>query len=334
VKSVVDEIRRAIAKAKQVMVITHVGPDGDALGSLTAVTQALQRLHKEVIPVCESDVANRFYFLPTIDQIVKKPAAAARFDLIIAVDCADASRMGEQFGNLPQPRPVLINIDHHVTNSLFGDLNWVEECPSTAEMLYQLFLELGWEIDAGVALSLLTGVVTDTLGFRTPNVTPNTMRIASELMEAGADLPLVTMQTLNLKPLSTLRLWQIGLNQMRLEEGLMWTSITNRERESIGYRNDSSSGLVNLLADVDRVAVGVVLMEMDDGSIRVGFRSRPPYDVAELAQSLGGGGHPQAAGCTMDGPLAKAEAEIVERCKQLILQQAPAQTLRLDGKYA
>ena len=183
---------------------------------------------------------------------------------------------------------------------------------------------MGWEINADVAMSLLTGVVTDTLGFRTPNVTPNTLKVASVLMEAGADLPLITMQTLNLKPLSTLRLWQIGLNQMQIEDGLMWTTITNRDRAMIGYRNDSSSGLVNLLADVNRVAIGVVLMEMEDGYIRVGFRSRPPYDVAQLAQSLGGGGHPQAAGCTMEGPLAKAEAQIVEMCKQAIAQQTPA----------
>jgi phosphoesterase RecJ-like protein len=320
----VAEFRQTIERVQHILVVTHVGPDGDALGSLTAVGIALSRLGKNVTLACESDMPNRFGYLAYIDRVAKRPDPRVRYDVLIAVDCGDEQRMGEVYTMLPQPKPFIINIDHHITNTHFGDLNWVADCPSTAEMIYNLFNDMGWEIDTAVAMSLLTGVVTDTLGFRTPNVTPATLRIASALMEAGADLPLITMQTLNLKPLSTLRLWQIGLNQMQIEDGLMWTTITNRDREMIGYRNDSSSGLVNLLADVNRVAIGAVLMEMEDGSIRVGFRSRPPYDVAQLAQSLGGGGHPQAAGCTMNGPLAKAEAQIVELCKQAIAQQSSA----------
>ncbi len=322
--SFVAEFRQAVEAAQHILVVTHVGPDGDALGSLTAVGQALAHVGKDVTLACDSDMPNRFDYLTFIDRVVKRPDARVSYDLLIALDCGDEQRMGDVFNNLPSPKPRLVNIDHHITNTYFGDLNWIADCPSTAEMVYHLFNDLGWPIDKHVAMSLLTGVVTDTLGFRTPNVTPTTLRVASALMEAGADLPLITMQTLNLKPLSTLRLWQIGLNQMQIEDGLMWTTITNRDREMIGYRNDSSSGLVNLLADVNRVAIGVVLMEMEDGTIRVGFRSRPPYDVARLAQSLGGGGHPQAAGCTMDGPLAKAEAQIIELCKSAIAQQSPA----------
>lgn len=104
----------------------------------------------------------------------------------------------------------------------------------------------------------------------------------------------------------------------------MWSAISREERARAGHRGDSSSGLVNFLADVDRAAVGVVLMEMDDGEIRVGFRCQPPYDVSGLATELGGGGHPQAAGCTLEGPLAKAEVMLVDRCKELIAQQTLA----------
>ncbi|MBK8987440.1 MAG: bifunctional oligoribonuclease/PAP phosphatase NrnA [Chloroflexi bacterium] len=322
--SFVAEFREIIERVQHILVVTHVGPDGDALGSLTAVGIALSRLGKNVTLACESDMPARFDYISYIDRVVTRPDARVRYDALIALDCGDEQRMGEVFTTLPTPKPFVINIDHHITNTYFGDLNWVADCPSTAEMVYQLFDEMGWEIDANVAMSLLTGIVTDTLGFRTPNVTPMTLRAASALMEAGADLPLITMQTLNLKPLSTLRLWQIGLNQMQIADGLMWTTISNRDREMIGYRNDSSSGLVNLLADVNRVAIGVVLMEVEDGSIRVGLRSRPPYDVAQVAQSLGGGGHPQAAGCTMAGPLAEAEARIVELCKQAIAMQSSA----------
>jgi len=319
-----------MAQASHIMVITHVGPDGDALGSLTATGQVLQAAGKTVTLVVDSAIPPRFSFLPLIDTVRDRVEANAVFDLLIAVDCGDELRMGKPFANLAH-KPTIINIDHHVTNSLFGDINWVDaKATSTAEMLYVLFTEMQITMTADIATSLLTGLVTDTLGFRTPNVTAQTLKIAGELVAAGADLPLITLQTLNLQPLSTARLWQVGLNEMKLEEGLMWTTISREERARAGHRGDSSGGLVNFLADVDRAAIGMVLLEMDDGSVRVGFRCRPPFDVSELAMRLGGGGHPQAAGCTLEGPLAKAEAMVVEQCKTLILEQTPPGS---NGRY-
>jgi phosphoesterase RecJ-like protein len=318
----IQAIQQALEAARRILIITHVGPDGDALGSLTAMGMALAQRRKQFTLVCNDDVPSRFNYLPMIHQVRKRPNASMVYDLVIALDCGDELRMGRAYSMLPEPRPLIVNIDHHVTNTAFGAINLIDiEATSTAEILYKLFPELNIPLTTDIALSLLTGLVTDTLGFRTTGVTASTLRAASALIDAGADLSLVTRQTLNLKPLSTLRLWQIGLNKMRLEDGLMWVSITNEERTAIGYMNDSSGGLVNLLADVDRVAIGVVLMEMDDGSVRVGFRCHPPYSVSELALSLGGGGHPLASGCTLEGPLAKAEALVVESCKQAIYQQ-------------
>jgi phosphoesterase RecJ-like protein len=170
-------------------------------------------------------------------------------------------------------------------------------------------------------MSLLTGLVTDTLGFRTNSVTAQTMKIAGELMEAGANLDLVMTQTMTVKPLSTIQLWKIGLNKMKIDGGLIWTSISNEERETVGYPSSSTAGLVNLMADIEQAAVGVVLIEADDGTIRVGFRCRPPYNVSEVALNLGGGGHDLAAGCTLPGPLAKAEAMVVALTKESIHQQ-------------
>jgi phosphoesterase RecJ-like protein len=170
-------------------------------------------------------------------------------------------------------------------------------------------------------LSLLTGLVTDTLGFRTHNVTAQTMKIGGDLMDAGADLNLVMTQTMTVKPLSTIQLWRVGLNKMKIDDGLFWTSISNEEREAVGYMNSSTAGLVNLIADIEQAAVGVVLIEADDGTVRVGFRCRPPYNVAEVALNLGGGGHALAAGCTLPGPLAKAEAMVVAMTRDSIRQQ-------------
>ncbi|MCA9946591.1 MAG: hypothetical protein KC449_24085, partial [Anaerolineales bacterium] len=145
--------------------------------------------------------------------------------------------------------------------------------------------------------------------------------IASELVEAGADLPLITMQGLSRKPFSTAQLWQIGLNNMRLEDGLIWTTIDNAQREAIGYNNTSTGGLVNFLGNVNQAAISAVLLEMGDGTVRVGFRCNPPYSVSELALNLGGGGHPLASGCSLEGPLPKAEALVVAMGKETIRQQ-------------
>ena len=320
--STAKAIRRVIQDANRILVVTHVSPDGDALGSLTAVGSALTRQKKQFVLACDDALPRRFEFLPLSAEIQRAPNMAVPYDLLIALDCGDKQRMGQVFANLPEPRPFIINIDHHITNTRFGDLNLVEEtATSTAEILYRLFCELDLSLTPDLALSLLTGLATDTLGFRTNSVSAQTMKIAGELMSAGADLGLVMTQTMTVKPLSTLHLWQVGLNKMKMDGGLIWTSISHEEQEAIGYVSSSTSGLVNLIADVEEAAVGAVLLEMDDGTVRVGFRCRPPYNVSEVAVNLGGGGHALAAGCTLTGPLPKVEAMVVAMVKESIHQQ-------------
>lgn len=316
-----DAIKQAINEAQAILVLTHVDPDGDAIGSLTTVGNALARMGKQVTMACDDNVPGRFRFLPLTDKVQKGTSPDAVFDLAIALDCGDESRMGRTFADLKQ-KPFLINIDHHVTNTKFGQINLVDgEATSTAEMLYELLVAIGVDITADIALSLLTGVVTDTLGFRIVGVTPRTMEITSALMAAGADLSLVTMLALNLKPFSTIRLWQLGLNQLKLDGGLAWSSLTYKAQQEINFNSPSSAGLVNILANIEEAVMSAVLLEQQDGTVRVGFRCRPPYSVSEVALNLGGGGHPLAAGCTLDGPLAKAEALVVGMCKEAIAQQ-------------
>lgn len=321
-QSAVAAIEQALKRANHILVITHINPDGDAIGSLTATGLALQQLGKQVTLVCDDKVPERFRFLPLSNQVQWAPDPDVSYDLIITVDCGDELRMGRAYADLPEPKPELINVDHHITNTGFGTINLVDpQAASTTQILCELFTDLGLTLTADIALSLLTGLVTDTLGFRTVGVTARTLAIAGALMEAGADLSLVTMQALNLKPLGTLLLWRVGLNNMKLEDGLIWTSISYQEQKAIEYVSSGTTGLVNLLADVEQAAISAVLMEMSDGTVRVGFRCRPPYSVAELALNLGGGGHPLAAGCTLPGPLAKVEELVVQLSKEEIRQQ-------------
>lgn len=316
-------ILTAVQQANNILVITHIGPDGDAIGSITAVGVALRQMGKHATLLCDDPIPERFSYLPLADHIQPpNENRTTRYDLLIAVDCGDETRMGQSFATLPYTIPTVVNIDHHVTNTYFGDIQHVvPEAVSATEILYDLFRHFGLTITTDLAMCLLTGVVTDTLGFRTVGVTAKTLRIASELVDAGADLPLINMQGLSLQPYSTAQLWQIGLNNMRLEEGLIWTKINNAQREAIGYHNTSTGGLVNFLGNVNQAAISAVLLEMDDGTVRVGFRCNPPYSVSELALNLGGGGHPLAAGCSLEGTLDKVEQLVVAMSKETIRQQ-------------
>lgn len=322
----VKQIQTLLSEANNVLVITHIGPDGDAIGSLTAVGIALRQLGCAGTLVCDDGSPARFGFLPLVDAIQKFTDASVRYDLVIALDCGDMSRMGRAFSELPEPHPPIVNIDHHVTNTRFGEVNVVDsKCNSTTEILYYLLPGLGVQISTDLATSLLTGIVTDTLGFRTVGVTSATFEAASALMEAGADLNLITAHALLIKPLSILHLWQRGLDNMKLEDaGLLWTSITHEERRAIGHVGTGSGGLVNMLANVDEAAMSAVLLE-DEDRVYVGFRCRPPFNVAELALNLGGGGHPLAAGCTLEGSLDEAQSLVVNMAREAIQRQRELQ---------
>lgn len=319
-------IHFAIEKANHILVIAHVDPDGDAIGSLTAVGQALLQLGKRVTLACDDAVPERFHYLPMATEVRREPNANLHYDLVIAVDCGDASRMGWAFECLPDPKPSIVNIDHHITNTRFGTFNVIDpDASSTAEILHTFLQEQGVALTTGIAESLLTGIVTDTMGFRTSNVTPATLRAAADLIEAGADITAISVRALHQRSLATARMWGIGLSRMVFEDGLLYTSIPRDEMRLAGIEGSpSSSGLVNFLADVDTAVMGVVLGEMSDGTIRVGMRSVPPYDVAEVAAQFGGGGHTLAAGCTLDGPLDEAERRIVAACREAIARQRPA----------
>ena len=324
--SAVEAIVEALERSTQVLVIAHIAPDGDAASSLLAMGLVLQRLGKSFTLACDDAIPARFKYLSLYERAQRGAGKKLAYDLVVAVDCGDVERMGKSFAALPDPKPPIINIDHHVSNTQFGRVNLVDpEANSTTEVLFHLFDAMGIELTQELAVSLLTGLVTDTLSFSTAGVKARTLKTAGTLVEAGADLFTVTSESLDLKELSTLLIWEKGLSNMQLDDGLLWTSISNQERESTGHGGTSSFGLGNMMASVYQAAMSAVLLEMADGRVSVGFRCRPPYSVSELAESLGGGGHHLAAGCTLGGPLESAAALVVARGKESIGLQRESQ---------
>ncbi|MEM9773878.1 MAG: DHH family phosphoesterase [Chloroflexota bacterium] len=324
----VEKIKQAIEQASNVLVTTHIGPDGDALGSLTAVGQMLEAMGKNFDLACDDGILRKFDYLPLAKTVRRRVDTRKIYDLLIAVDCGDEHRMGYVYSKLTC-EPVIINIDHHISNNNFGHINLVvADTTSTAEILAKLIPMVGVPLDQGIATSLLTGMVTDTLGFRVTGVGAETLKAAGDLIAAGANLADITLRALVLQDISTVKMWSLGLNKMYVEDGVAWSAVSVKDQQSISDDPVSTHGLGNLISDIHGVAMSAVFTEKEDGEIKVGFRSRPPWDVATLATELGGGGHRFASGCSQYGELEDVVANVVAKAKAAITEQRKA----LKGK--
>jgi len=318
---------RFIRDARRVMVITHVAPDGDAIGSLLGLGRALRWLGKEYTLACADPVPRRFTYLPGSEAIATGPES--EYDLVISLDCGDLERLGAAYDESLIGLPI-INVDHHVTNTHFGTVNWVDtRVASAAEMVLELVESLDVPLDSDMALCLLNGIVTDTLGFRIPNTPLRTMQAVLKLMEAGAQLPEITAHVFNQRPFSDICLWAKALNGVQLDGRIIWSQITQAMRHECALFEKGDAGLVNFLGTTAEADVAIVFIEEDDGRIKVEMRSVPSVDVSAVARDLGGGGHPQAAGCTLDGAPNEVREKVLMAVKET-LSKSEAQSSKFE----
>lgn len=312
--STLIEAAALLRGAPRVLAISHIAPDGDAIGSLLGFGWILQRAGiggQALVLACADPVPDQYQWLPGADTIVAAPRELP-WDVVVGLDASDPQRLGAPFRSAARGNTPVVVLDHHVTNLGFGTLNCVDTAAvATSQMVVGLADELGVALDRNVATCLLTGIVTDTLGFRTNNVTPAVMAVAMRLMQAGASLSEVTERTLNHKPLATLRLWGLALADVRLQDRVAWARTTQAMRDQVAAPRIGDGGLVSQLINAPEAVVAAVFSETPEGRVEIGFRSKAGHDVSKVALSLGGGGHPQASGCTIDGPIEAAEARVV-----------------------
>ncbi len=301
-----------ISSANRALLICHVSPDGDAIGSLLGLGLALRRRHQDVVMACADPVPESQNYLPHADEIIQFPSGT--FDLVVSLDCSDLERLGAAYDPQLLAGIPIVNIDHHQTNIQFGQLNWVEPTAvATAQMLVRLVAALDVQLDVEIATCLLNGIVTDTRGFRTANTSPEVMQTVSELMNAGASLPELADRIFNHRPLGTIRLWSLVLPHVHLDRRVLWGEITQDMRREANYAGNGDAGLVNFMSTADEADIAVVFDELSDGRVNVSIRAMPGYDVSRVALELGGGGHAQAAGCTLPGPIEQARGDVLER---------------------
>ena len=310
----IDEARQRIEKASNILVTSHVRPDGDAIGSVIAMGLALQDKGKRVHMVLDDGAPSRFRFLQGYDQIVKQ--VNEEVDLVIALDCGEARRIGG-VNNLINH--IDINIDHHASNPHFGEINLVDEkSPAVTEMLGRLLPAFGLEITLPVAQALLTGIITDTLGFKTSNMQPNTLRLAADLFEMGADLPALYDQALSRKSYKAVSYWGAGLSQLMREGRIIWATLSLADRKSVGYRGRDDADLISLLASVSDNDVAIIFVQQDEQVVKVSWRASNGFNVAQIAQHFGGGGHAAAAGATISGDLDEVRQAVLKATKEFL----------------
>jgi len=290
---------------------------------MTGLGCALRKMGLEPTMACSDPIPPRFNYIPSAKSIVQE--VNTPFDLVISLDCSDLERLGH-FPQTPDFDDVpLLNVDHHLTNLKFGVVNLVDHhASSTAEVVLRLLEYMAIPLDAELATCLLTGIVCDTRGFSTNNVTTQVVEAALRLMQAGASLPRIAHHNLNRRPTSAILLWKAALAQLQIEDRVIWTGIPQAMRYAAGSPDSSDAGLASFLVSAADADAAVVFVERDDSRIEVGLRAVPGFDVAQVALQFGGGGHALAAGCNVPGPLEQAQANVLAALRVSLSRQRRA----------
>jgi phosphoesterase RecJ-like protein len=310
-----------LRRAQRILAITHLSPDGDAIGSLLAFGRAMHGLGKVVTMACQDTPQARFDYLSGVRDIRQSPNGS--YDLLVSIDCSDVQRLGSVFVPGQHAHLPLIVFDHHITNTMFGRVNVVEpQISSSAEIILRLLRRMDVHISGDIAAALLTGIITDTLAFRTSSTTPDTLAAAMDLMRAGASLTEITRKALVLRSYESLKFLAAGIVASQLEQGIVYATITRKMRRELGVKEErGDAGLVGTLITAMEANIAVVFVENPDGSVEVGLRAAPGFDVSQVAFEFGGGGHPAASGCTLPGPMRDAVNRVLGRLRRVIREK-------------
>ena len=315
--STLDNILEEINKAESIVILTHENPDGDAIGTGLALYNSLKQMGKKpdiIIP----EYPRIFGFLPGSDEI-KKESNIEKYDLAISVDCATI-KMLNGFASYFENAKVKISIDHHSTNTMFGDLNYVSpDAPACAQILLVVLEYFKVEITKDIGTCIVTGIITDTGGFKYSGVTSETFEFVAWLLNKGINISRIYRKVLQTKTRANFELNKIATNRLEFfEDGkVAFTYITKEDEGKVGAESGDHEGIVETGRDVEGVEVSIFLRETDKGC-KVSMRSNEYVNVSDVCLLLGGGGHAHAAGATMQCTIEQAKEKILRQIKTVI----------------
>ncbi|MFL6531217.1 MAG: DHH family phosphoesterase [Chthoniobacterales bacterium] len=308
------EIAVALRGAQRIAVLSHVRPDGDALGSQLALGISLRQLGKEVTLWNEDGMLEKYSFMPCSELLVRPPAAAEEFDLGVALDTAVQNRLGTAGQAVRAAR--WINIDHHPTNPRYGDLNYIDPTsPATGQILFEFLSSEKLPMNPEIAENLFVAISTDTGSFQYPNTTARTFEIIAELVKCGVNVGRVSQLLYESYPRRRVELLRELLGTMRFDGGgkVASFSLSLETTRQLRVLPEDNEGLIDHLRAIEGVVVAVFFEELLDGKVRVSMRSKSEAaDVAAICQKFGGGGHKLAAGARVRGSLGEVEQRVMK----------------------
>lgn len=315
--NIIREISKAINNGRNIYISSHMNPDGDSIGSLMALGLAIEQLGKKIYFLKSDTIPNTFKFLPHIDRIKdhKDIDIDSDTDVFIILDCSNEDRIG---GLIRYSKKVntLINIDHHIDNDNFGDINLVDPSrASTGEIVFDLIEGLGLEIDVDIATYIYTAISMDSGRFLYDKVDAKTHEIAAKLIETGINKEEININLYQKRSMAATKLFIEGVSTLKTynEDRIATVKITQDLLNKTDASMDESDGLISFIRDIDTVEVACLFKEISENEIRISVRSKSIIDVSKICNHFNGGGHKRAAGCTI--------YEDIETAEELILDQ-------------
>jgi phosphoesterase RecJ-like protein len=312
-----DEILDEIKDADNIVVMAHEAPDGDAIGSCLAMCLALRNMGKNAI-VLMKDFPENFSYLPGREYI-KIESEIKKYDMAIVLDCPNIKRVNPEYIPYFEDSTVKVEIDHHTKNDMFADYNIVNHVsPATCQILVSSFQYLGIEITKDIAICLLTGVITDTNGFRNSNVTVETFEFASWILEKGINLSKIYKQAMLTMSKSKFEAQKLAMNRMEFfaDGKISFTYMTTADDEALGLKAGEHDGIVEIGQSIEGVEVSIFLYEKKDKKYKASLRSNEYVNVSEVCSTFGGGGHIKASGATMNMSFEEAKSAIIAEVKK------------------
>lgn len=312
---IIAKVGEAVRKMDRFLIVTHVHPDGDAVGSLLAMTFILRALGKQADPFSEDPIPTHCAFLPGAREILRERPDPSRYDAAVMVDCGELSRVGKTMSDALLEIPFLINIDHHVTSKPFGDIFWPEvSASSTCEMLYELCTQIPIPLNPDIATQIYMGMLTDTGSFRFANTSQRVLEIAAQLAAAGARPDHIAQEAYDSASPERLHLLARVLSTVRFHsDNRIATAELSRAMFSETAASPSDTeGFIDHLRSVKSVQIAMLFREEGDSLVHVSLRSKGETDVSGFARERGGGGHRNAAACRISGSLSDVRIRLTQ----------------------
>lgn len=323
----IEQIAHQLQTSNRLLLTSHANPDGDAVSSMLALGLALKKIDKDVLWLNESPIPAVYRFLPCVDRIFQTVNADQQFDAAVVLDCADMNRVGCTTALIDRAA-VVVNIDHHASNTFFGHLQYIDSnACATAELVYRLLKTMDISPDADIATAIYTGILTDTGSFRFSNTNSAAFAICTEMTELGVDPYDIAQHVYGPYPLERIKLLNLALDSIEISDNrkLSVMTVTQSMLNQTGTQSEDVDGLIHYARRIQNVKVAALIQELPNGNqppglpgqYHISLRSDGTVDVAAIATSYGGGGHLTAAGFGMKATLSQVKGEIASLAEKI-----------------